>query len=83
MENAALAAPASSRHITAIFNPAAGRNRRQRLDETVNLLRNAGCSVSVHVTERPGHAEEIARGAKPGDVVSSRPPAATAPSTRW
>jgi YegS/Rv2252/BmrU family lipid kinase len=60
--------PASFRHITAIFNPAAGRNRRQRFDEIVNLLRKAGCAVTVRVTERPGHAEEIARGAKPGEV---------------
>lgn len=60
--------PASSRHITAIFNPAAGRNRRRRFDEIVNLLRKEGCTVTVRVTERPGHAEEIARGARSGEV---------------
>ena len=60
--------PASSRHIIAIFNPAAGRNRRQRFDEIVTLLRKAGCNVTVRVTERPGHAEEIARGAKAGEI---------------
>jgi YegS/Rv2252/BmrU family lipid kinase len=32
----------------------------------VNLLRNAGCAVTVRLTERPGHAEQIAR-----DVSSS------------
>ena len=63
MENAAPAgvSSASHRHILAIFNPAAGRNRRQRFDEIVNLLRKEGCEVEVRVTEHRGHAEEMAR----------------------
>lgn len=59
---------ASSRHILAIFNPAAGRSRRRRFDEVVNLLREARCAVTVRVTEAPGHAEQIARGARAGEV---------------
>lgn len=63
MENAAEAghSPASPRHIFAIFNPAAGRNRRQRFDEIVNLLRKDGCDVTVRVTEARGHAEDMTR----------------------
>ena len=52
---------AASRHILAIFNPAAGRNRRRRLDEIVNLVRNAGCAVTVRETQAPGHAEAMVR----------------------
>lgn len=64
---------ASNRHILAIFNPAAGRNRRQRFDEIVNLARNAGCAVTVRETEAPGHAERIVREAAGGgfDLVAA------------
>ncbi|MCC6913039.1 MAG: diacylglycerol kinase family lipid kinase [Rhodospirillaceae bacterium] len=55
---------ASRRHILAIFNPAAGRNRRRRFDEIVNLVKKAGCAVTVRETAAPGHAETIAREAK-------------------
>ncbi len=55
---------ASGRHILAIFNPAAGRNRRQRFEEIVKLVRNAGCVVTVRETGAPGHAEAIVREAK-------------------
>ncbi len=70
MENAASAgvSSASHRHIIAIFNPAAGRNRRQRFDEIVNLLRKEGCRVDVRTTERPGHAEQMARALSSADV---------------
>ncbi|MGE3474739.1 MAG: diacylglycerol kinase family protein [Rhodospirillaceae bacterium] len=54
----------SRRHILAIFNPAAGRRRRRRFDEIVNLVRKAGCAVTVRETAAPGHAETIARDAK-------------------
>ena len=70
MEKAALAGvlPASSRHILAIFNPAAGRNRRRRFDEVVTLLRKEGCTVEVRVTGRRGDAEDMARGVSPAQV---------------
>lgn len=63
MENAADPglSPVSNRHIFAIFNPAAGRNRRQRFDEIVTLLRKEGCAVSVHVTNARGDAEAMVR----------------------
>lgn len=63
MENAADPGllPAANRHIFAIFNPAAGRNRRQRFDEIVTLLRKEGCAVSVHVTKTRGDAEAMVR----------------------
>ncbi len=55
---------ASGRHVLAIFNPAAGRSRRRRFDEIVNLVRNAGCAVTVRESRAPGHAEAIVREAK-------------------
>lgn len=62
---ASLAAQASFaprlRRILAVFNPAAGRNRRFRFDHIVAGLRDMGCSVSVMETTAPGHAERIAR----------------------
>ncbi len=63
MENAADPglSPVANRHIFAIFNPAAGRNRRQRFDEIVTLLRKEGCEVSVHVTQARGDAEATVR----------------------
>ena len=63
MENAADSglSIAPPRHIFAIFNPAAGRNRRQRFDEIVTLLRKEGCAVSVHVTNARGDAEAMVR----------------------
>ncbi|MGE4064585.1 MAG: diacylglycerol kinase family protein [Rhodospirillaceae bacterium] len=57
----------SPRHIFAIFNPAAGRNRRQKFDAVVNLLQKAGCAVTVRATEAPGHAETLVRNLAPGD----------------
>jgi len=56
-----LARSAGLRRILAVFNPAAGRNRRDRFDEIVAHLRELGCFVSVVETEAPGHAEVIAR----------------------
>ncbi len=56
-----LAVNAGPRRILAVFNPAAGRNRRARFDDIVELLRKSGCVVSVVETKAPGHAEAIAR----------------------
>lgn len=61
------ATPAAHRRILAIFNPAAGRNRRSLFDAVVALLREAGCVVTVRVTTAPGDAEAIARAATPAD----------------
>lgn len=63
MKNAASPglSPVSNRHIFAIFNPAAGRNRGQRFDEIVNLLRKEGCEVLVHITGARGDAEAQVR----------------------
>jgi diacylglycerol kinase (ATP) len=75
MEKAAVqgVSPLSHRHIFAIFNPAAGRNRRRKFDAVVNLLQKAGCTVTVRVTEYAGHAEEMARGLSSAkvDVVAA------------
>lgn len=61
------------RHIFAIFNPAAGRNRRQKFDAIVNLLQKAGCAVTVCGTEARGHAEKLVRELAPGayDLVAA------------
>jgi diacylglycerol kinase (ATP) len=52
---------AGLRRILAVFNPAAGRNHRDRFDQIIKLLRDFGCFVSVVETTAPGHAETIAR----------------------
>ena len=52
---------AKDRHILAIFNPAAGRNRRRKFERVVGLLRAAGCTVTVRATAGRGDAERIAR----------------------
>lgn len=64
---------AAPRRILAIFNPAAGRNRRHRFDDVVERLRACGCDVTVRVTEAPGHAEKLAREVSSGmfDVVAA------------
>ena len=49
------------RRILVVFNPAAGRNRRQRLNAVVAALKSLGAVVSVIETTAPGHAEQIAR----------------------
>jgi diacylglycerol kinase (ATP) len=53
----------SPRRILAVFNPAAGRNRRARFDEVVAALRIMGAHVTVATTAATGHAEVIARDA--------------------
>lgn len=49
------------RRILAVFNPAAGRNRRPRFNRIIAALKNQGCAVTVIETTAPGHAETIAR----------------------
>jgi diacylglycerol kinase (ATP) len=68
MENARPAGDSDAypRHIFAIYNPAAGRNRRRKFDAVVNLLRNRGCAVTVRESAHPGHAEALAREAASG-----------------
>jgi diacylglycerol kinase (ATP) len=50
-----------SRRMTVVFNPTAGGRRRARLDETLKLLRDSGCEVTVQATAARGDAETIAR----------------------
>lgn len=44
-----------------IFNPTAGRSRRDKLNAVVAELEGLGCPVEVLETHAPGHAEDIAR----------------------
>jgi YegS/Rv2252/BmrU family lipid kinase len=53
--------PADRRRILVIYNPAAGRSRRQRLDAVVAGLQAAGCDVLLRATTRRGDAEAFAR----------------------
>lgn len=55
------------RRILIIANPAAGRTRRSkaRLNRVVAALRRRGCEVALHLTQRPGDAERLARAADP------------------
>jgi diacylglycerol kinase (ATP) len=50
-----------SRRILAVFNPAAGRNRRPRFNRIIAALKDVGCAVTVIETTARGHAERIAR----------------------
>lgn len=52
---------AAPRRILAVFNPAAGRNRRSSFDRILAFLKSAGCPVTGVETKHPGHAEAIAR----------------------
>ncbi len=66
------ARPATSpRRVLVIHNPAAGRNRKRRLDAVLARLRRLGCAVTARETRRRGDAEMFARDAAPGefDVV--------------
>jgi YegS/Rv2252/BmrU family lipid kinase len=51
----------SARRILAVFNPAAGGNRRAKFERMVRALRDQGCTVVTTHTRERGHAEEIAR----------------------
>lgn len=57
-----------SRRIVVVFNPAAGRSRRDRLNAVVEALGRLGCDVTIQETNAPGHAETIASGIDPANV---------------
>ena len=61
------------RRVLAVFNPAAGRNRRPRFNQIIAALTNHGCDVTVIETTAPGHAESIAReiSAENCDVIAA------------
>ncbi|MGH6930488.1 MAG: diacylglycerol/lipid kinase family protein, partial [Dongiaceae bacterium] len=47
--------------MTIVFNPTAGGRRRMRLEQTLELLRDSGCQISLQATAARGDAETIAR----------------------
>lgn len=51
----------SPRRVTIIFNPTAGRSRRDKLDAVILELKRLGCCVDLRETCTRGHAEEITR----------------------
>jgi YegS/Rv2252/BmrU family lipid kinase len=57
----------------AVFNPAAGGNRRARFERVVAALRARGCAVTVAHTAARGDAEQIARETAPDayDVIAA------------
>ena len=60
------------RRVLAVFNPAAGRNRRPRFDRIIAILKSTGCPVTVVETTSKGHAESIAREAAPDfDLIAA------------
>jgi YegS/Rv2252/BmrU family lipid kinase len=63
----------SARHILAVFNPAAGGERRARFERIVADVRAQGHTVTVIETTAPGDAERIARDTAPGmyDVIAA------------
>jgi YegS/Rv2252/BmrU family lipid kinase len=50
-----------ARRMMVVFNPTAGGRRRLRLEQTLQLLRESGCEVTVRATAARGDAEAIAR----------------------
>ncbi|MDB5411615.1 MAG: lipid kinase [Rhodospirillales bacterium] len=61
------------RRLLVIYNPAAGRNPRRRLDAILDHLRALGSAVVLRETAARGDAEAIARGADPAafDAVAA------------
>ncbi len=61
------------RRILVIFNPAAGRARRARLDVIVERARKLGAQVTVVETQAPGHGTTLARETLTGafDVIAA------------
>lgn len=59
---------ATPRRITIVFNPTAGRSRRDKLNAVISELEDLGCSVDLIETGAPGHAEEIAQQINVQDV---------------
>jgi YegS/Rv2252/BmrU family lipid kinase len=56
------------RRVLVIFNPAAGRRRRGRLDAVIAELRQRGAIVTLRETAAAGDAARFARDARVGDV---------------
>ncbi len=52
---------AARRRVTVVFNPTAGRRRRERLAATLAHLDGTGCDVSLRETTARGDAERFAR----------------------
>lgn len=63
---------ADQRHALVIFNPKAGARRYGFLKRTLSALEPLGISVKIQETERPGHAEIIAKQA--GQSVNAGQP---------
>jgi diacylglycerol kinase (ATP) len=61
------------RRILAVFNPAAGGDRRARFERVLAAVRAQGHSITAIETTGPGHAETIAREASPEtyDVIAA------------
>jgi diacylglycerol kinase (ATP) len=57
--------------LTVIANLSSGGGRTRHLERALNTLRSAGASVELHVTDRPGHATELARQAGDRPVVAA------------
>lgn len=53
--------PNHSRRLLVIFNPTAGSRRRRRLEETLRILREAGCRLELRQTLAAGDAARLAR----------------------
>jgi diacylglycerol kinase (ATP) len=54
-----------ARRLLVIYNPTAGRRARGRIAAWLAALERLGAPITVRETERPGHAEELARAADP------------------
>src|SRR5215471_9846969 len=53
------------RRLLVIFNPTAGRRKRRRLRRWLTALAALGAPVTLSETDRPQHAEALARAADP------------------
>ncbi|MGH6931840.1 MAG: diacylglycerol/lipid kinase family protein [Dongiaceae bacterium] len=60
-ESAMEARSPARRRIAIIFNPAAGRRRRRRLEQVLKHLRRADLEIVLHATRVRGDAERFAR----------------------
>ena len=59
---------ASGRRLLVIHNPVAGRRRRKRFWEVLELLERDGNELTLHMTEAQGDAIAFAREIAPGDT---------------
>ena len=56
------------RRVVVVFNPTAGRARRDRLEAVIDHLRSLGCAVDIRQTDAPGHAEDVTRSLENDEV---------------